>query len=244
MQAVNVVHDCTRPGDRQVGMDAARNALRSGRLVVLPTDTVYGIAADAFDSAAVADLLRAKGRGRDMPVPVLVGSWPTIDGLTASVPPKARDLIRAFWPGAVSLVVHQARTLAWDLGDARGTVMLRMPLHPVTLELLRDIGPLAVSSANVSGKPPATTVREAVDQLGSSVAVYLDGGPVEHAVASTVVDLTGDHPRVLREGAVSAEAIAAVVGGTASDLFDSATARSARQSPKATGGASGARDDG
>lgn len=215
---MNVVHDCTRPDDRRAGMDAARSALRSGRLVVLPTDTVYGIAADAFDSRAVADLLRAKGRGRNMPVPVLVGSWRTIDGLTASVPPKARDLIRAFWPGAVSLVVHQARSLAWDLGDARGTVMLRMPLHPVALELLKDIGPLAVSSANVSGRPPATTAAEAVEQLGSSVAVYLDGGPAQHAVASTIIDLTGDRPRILREGAVSAEAIAAVVGGTAADL--------------------------
>lgn len=230
---MNVVHDCTRSDDRRNGMDAARSALRSGRLVVLPTDTVYGIAADAFDSAAVADLLRAKGRGRDMPVPVLVGSWRTIDGLTASVPPKARDLIRAFWPGAVSLVVHQAQSLAWDLGDARGTVMLRMPLHPVTLELLRDIGPLAVSSANVSGKPPATTVREAVDQLGSSVSVYLDGGPAEHAVASTVIDLTGERPRILREGAVSAEAIAAVVGGTAADLRDPNSASPTSQPPAA-----------
>ncbi len=181
---------------------------------MVPTDTVYGVAADAFDSEAVASLLRAKGRGRDMPVPVLVGSWNTIDGLVTTVrPPETRELIRAFWPGGLSLVVHQAPSLAWDLGgDTRGTVMLRMPLHPVILELLREVGPLAVSSANVSGQAPATVVDDARRQLGASVSVYLDGGPSEHAVASTIVDMTSDRPRILREGAVSIEAIAEVLG--------------------------------
>lgn len=150
---MSTVYDCNNEASRAAGLNAARGALKAGRLVVVPTDTVYGIAADAFDSDAVTALLRAKGRGRDMPVPVLVGSWTTIDGLVASVRPEARELIRAFWPGGLSLVVHQAPSLAWDLGDTRGTVMLRMPLHPVTLELLREVGPLAVSSANVSGRP-------------------------------------------------------------------------------------------
>lgn len=193
-------------------MTAARNSLKAGRLVVVPTDTLYGIAADAFDANAVASLLRAKGRGRDMPVPVLVGSWSTIDGLVHTVRPQARDLIRAFWPGGLSLVVQQAPSLAWDLGDARGTVMLRMPLHPVALELLREVGPLAVSSANISGRSPATTVEQAREQLGGSVSVYLDGGPAEHAVASTIVDLTADQPRILRAGAVSATDVAEVLG--------------------------------
>lgn len=175
-------------------MSAAKNALKAGRLVVLPTDTLYGIGADAFDSEAVAALLRAKGRGRDMPVPVLVGSWNTIDGLVYSVRPQTRDLIRAFWPGGLSLVVEQAPSLAWDLGDTRGTVMLRMPLHPVALELLREVGPLAVSSANVSGRPPATTVEDAREQLGGSASVYLDGGRAEQGQASTIVDLTGATP--------------------------------------------------
>jgi tRNA threonylcarbamoyl adenosine modification protein (Sua5/YciO/YrdC/YwlC family) len=199
---------------------AAKNALKAGRLVVLPTDTLYGLAADAFDSEAVTSLLRAKGRGRDMPVPVLVGSWNTIDGLVYSVRPQARDLIRAFWPGGLSLVVEQAPSLAWDLGDTRGTVMLRMPLHPVALELLRDVGPLAVSSANISGRPPATTVGEARDQLGGSASVYLDGGKAEHAVASTIVDLTGNSPRILRVGAVSAESIAEVLGTSPESLVE------------------------
>lgn len=178
----------------------------------MPTDTLYGLAADAFDSSAVSDLLAAKRRGRDMPVPVLVGSWHTIDGLVFSVRPQARELIRAFWPGALSLVVQAAPSLAWDLGDTRGTVMLRMPLHPVALELLREVGPLAVSSANVSGQPPASTAEQAREQLGSLASVYLDGGPAEHAVASTIVDLTADQPRVLREGAVPVADIAEVLG--------------------------------
>ena len=209
---MSTVYDCNSPDSRAAGLTAAKGALKAGRLVVVPTDTGYGLAADAFDSDAVTGLLRAKGRGRDMPVPVLVGSWNTIDGLVNTVRPQARELIRAFWPGGLSLVVHQAPSLAWDLGDTRGTVMLRMPLHPVVLELLREVGPLAVSSANVSGRPPATTVDEARAQLGGSASVYLDGGPAEHAVASTIVDLTADRPRVLREGAVAVEDIAEVLG--------------------------------
>ena len=147
------VFDCADPDQRSRGIASAVGALKSGRLVVMPTDTVYGIGADAFDSAAVAALLSAKGRGRDMPVGVLVGSWHTIEGLVYAMPEGARELIRAFWPGALSLVVEQAPSLHWDLGDARGTVMLRMPLHPVAIELLREVGPMAVSSANVSGQP-------------------------------------------------------------------------------------------
>jgi tRNA threonylcarbamoyl adenosine modification protein (Sua5/YciO/YrdC/YwlC family) len=215
---VSIVYDCSDPDSRAAGLTAARTTLKSGRLAVIPTDTVYGLAADAFDSGAVADLLAAKRRGRDMPVPVLVGSWNTIDGLVFSVPQYARDLIRAFWPGGLSLVVQQAPSLAWDLGDARGTVMLRMPLHPVALELLREVGPLAVSSANVSGQPPAATVQAARDQLGELVGVYLDGGPAEHGVASTIVDLTADSPRILREGAVSAEQVGEVLGIAPGDL--------------------------
>ena len=206
------VFDCAIPERRSLGIASAATALRSGRLVVMPTDTVYGIGADAFNSAAVAALLSAKGRGRDMPVGVLVGSWHTIEGLVYSMPDGARDLIRAFWPGALSLVVAQAPSLHWDLGDTRGTVMLRMPLHPVAIELLREVGPMAVSSANVSGRPPALNADEARDQLGDLVDVYLDSGPSAQQAASTIVDLTGAAPRILRAGPVSAERIAEVLG--------------------------------
>ena len=212
--------DCTDPGERETGIAAAISALKGGRLVVMPTDTVYGIGADAFDGSAVAALLAAKGRGRDMPVPVLVGSWHTIQGLVYTVPNSAKELIRAFWPGALSLVVRQAPSLAWDLGDAHGTVMLRMPLHPVAIELLRAVGPMAVSSANISGRPAAVTADQARDQLGDLVDVYLDGGPAEQQSASTIVDLTGAHPRGLRQGPVTVEAIASVLGVDAESLTD------------------------
>jgi tRNA threonylcarbamoyl adenosine modification protein (Sua5/YciO/YrdC/YwlC family) len=205
------VFDCADPERRSLGIAAAAAALKGGRLVVMPTDTVYGIGADAFNSAAVSALLSAKGRGRDMPVGVLVGSWHTIEGLVYTMPEGARDLIRAFWPGALSLVVTQAPSLQWDLGDARGTVMLRMPLHPVAIELLREVGPLAVSSANISGRPAALDANEARSQLGDLVDVYLEAGPSAQGAASTIVDLTGATPRILRPGPVSAERIAEVL---------------------------------
>lgn len=204
--------DCAVPGTRAAGLTAAATALRAGRLVVLPTDTVYGLACDPFSAEAVTSLLATKGRGRDMPVPVLVGSWTTIDGLVLGVPAEARRLVEAFWPGGLSIVLRHAPSLSWELGDTRGTVMLRMPLHPVALELLREVGPLAVSSANRSGRPPATTAAQAREQLGDAVAVYLDGGPSGDPVASTIVDLTGSFPSVLREGAVSAAEVGEVLG--------------------------------
>src|ERR1700684_1651624 len=206
------VFDCSNPDERSRGIATAAGALKNGGVVVLPTDTVYGLGADAFDSAAVAALLSAKGRGRDMPVPVLVGSWRTIDGLALSVSKAMRDLVRAFWPGALSLVVRQAPSVQWDLGDARGTVMLRMPLHPVAIELLREVGPLAGFSANVSGRPPAVNAEEARNQLGDLVDVYLDTGPSVLQAASTIVDLTGADPRILRAGPVSVERVAKVLG--------------------------------
>jgi L-threonylcarbamoyladenylate synthase len=208
---VTELYDCADPDRRARGIAAAVGTLKAGRLVVVPTDTVYGIGADAFDSVAVSALLAAKGRGRDMPVGVLVGSWHTIEGLVYAMPDGARELIRAFWPGALSLVVAQAPSLQWDLGDARGTVMLRMPLHPVAIELLREVGPMAVSSANISGRAPAVDADEAHGQFGDLVEVYLDAGPSAQQTASTIVDLTGDAPRVLRAGPVSTDRIAEVL---------------------------------
>jgi L-threonylcarbamoyladenylate synthase len=206
-----MLYDCADPLVRPDAIDAAARAVQAGQLVVLPTDTVYGIGADAFDPTAVTDLLAAKGRGRDMPVPVLVGSWSTIDGLVTYVPAQTRSLIEAFWPGGLTLVVEHAPSLAWDLGDSRGTVAVRMPLHPVALELLERTGPMAVSSANRSGQAAARTAEEAQDQLDGSVQVYLDGGPVRVGIASTIVDVTTETPRVLREGAITVEALRRVV---------------------------------
>jgi L-threonylcarbamoyladenylate synthase len=208
---MSLFYDCSDPAERAEGLAAARDAVRRGELVVVPTDTVYGIGTDAFQPAAVAALLAAKERARDMPVPVLVGSQSGLDGLMLVVPPTVRALAEAFWPGALTLVVEQAPSLAWDLGEARGTVAVRMPRHPVALDLLAQTGPLAVSSANRTGRPPASTAKEAYEQLGYQVAVYLDGGPSGDAVQSTIVDLSAEVPRVLRPGAISLDRLREVV---------------------------------
>ena len=209
---MSMVFDCAVPQARADGLAAAAGAVRAGQLVVIPTDTVYGIGCDAFSGDSVVSLLAAKGRGPDMPVGVLVGSWSTLDGLVLTVPPQARALVEAFWPGDLSIVLPHAPSLAWDLGRTSGTVMLRMPLHPVALELLREVGPMAVSSANRTGRPAPNNAADAREQLGDSVTVYLDGGPCGDPVPSTIVDLTGDEPVVLREGAVSVDKIVEALG--------------------------------
>ncbi len=206
-----MLYDCRSLAERDRGIAAAVDAVKSGELVVLPTDTVYGIGADAFTPHAVTALLNAKGRGRNVPPPVLVGSRHTLDGLVYSLPRAARDLADAFWPGALTIVVEHSPSLQWDLGDTGGTVGVRMPLHPVALEVLRETGPMAVSSANKTGQPAAVTAEDARDQLEYSVRIYLEAGPCPDPVPSTIVDVTGDVPRVLRNGAIPVEKLRDVV---------------------------------
>lgn len=206
------IYNCADASEREEGMLLAAKAAKSGRLVVMPTDTLYGLGCDAFDNDAVASLLATKHRGPDMPVPVLVGSWDTVKGLVATLDDTARTLIEAFWPGGLSIVVPQAPSLPWNLGDTRGTVMLRMPMHPIAIELLREVGPMAVSSANISGHQPPTTAIAAKQQLGKAVTVYLDGGEAKIGKPSTIIDLSGPHPYLLREGALTAEQIGEAIG--------------------------------
>jgi tRNA threonylcarbamoyl adenosine modification protein (Sua5/YciO/YrdC/YwlC family) len=194
--------DCADEEQRPAGIAAAVAAVLKGELVVLPTDTVYGIGADAFRPAAVQSLLAAKGRGREMPPPVLVGSVRAASALVEDLGPYGQDLIDEFWPGGLTLICRASRSLKWDLGDTKGTVAVRMPQNEIALELLVQTGPMAVSSANLTGQPAATTAEAAREQLGESVDIYLDGGPCEADVPSTIVDLTGEMPRLLRGGAV------------------------------------------
>jgi tRNA threonylcarbamoyl adenosine modification protein (Sua5/YciO/YrdC/YwlC family) len=208
---VTVTYDCTKPADRDRGLDEAADVVRAGGLVVLPTDTVYGIGGDAFTRWAVKALLDAKGRGREMPPPVLVASWTGIDGLMLTIPQQVRDLVEAFWPGPLTLIVEHSPSLDWDLGDTAGTVGLRMPMHPVAIELLERTGPMAVSSANKSGQPAATTCEDAKAQLGESVDVYLDAGPTPGALPSTIVDTTATPMRILRKGALDPETLRTVI---------------------------------
>ena len=208
------VFDCSDNSQLLSGAREARQAIARGEVVVLPTDTVYGVAVDAFSPEAVDKLLRAKGRGRQSPPPVLVPNTATLAALAERVPAPVQQLVDAFWPGPLTIVLPAQPSLAWDLGETGGTVALRMPDRALTLEILRETGPLAVSSANRTGEPAAMTVAEAQAMLGDSIAVYLNDGPSSSdGVASTIIDATkldddGGSIRILREGGVSREAIA------------------------------------
>jgi tRNA threonylcarbamoyl adenosine modification protein (Sua5/YciO/YrdC/YwlC family) len=210
------IYDCSVEAELLTGMRLARTAIGRGDLVVIPTDTVYGLAADAFNAAAVQKLVEAKGRTRAAPPPVLIPGIPTLDALAESVPQEVRELVAKYWPGALTVILPARSSLQWDLGDTRGTVALRMPANRVALELLSETGPLAVSSANLTGRAPATSAAEAQTMLGDSVAVYLDGG-VGGSVASTIVDATGllspdGKLRIVREGVIAADEIRQLVG--------------------------------
>jgi len=215
-------YDCSDPDGLLTGMRLARAALGRGELVVVPTDTVYGVAADAFSAQAVQRLLDAKGRTRQSPPPVLIPGIATLDALASDVPQQVRDLVDAFWPGGLTVILHAQPSLDWDLGETRGTVALRMPDSRIALELLQEVGPLAVSSANTTGDPAAMDVDAAEAMLGDSVSVYLDGGVLEPhdgaaaSTGSTIVDATGlstgEGLRIVRHGVVPDDEIARVVG--------------------------------
>lgn len=209
--------------EREAAIEAASLAIQRGGLAAIPTDTVYGVAADAFDAEAVGDLLAAKGRGRDMPPPVLVSSATTLDALAVRVPAYARALVEEFWPGPLTLVCHAQPSLQWDLGDTRGTVAARMPDHEIALEILERTGPLAVSSANRTGMPAATDADQVEEMLGDAVEVLVDAGPSPMGAVptpSTIVDVTGARPRVLRLGALGREQLNAVLEPLGVTLHD------------------------
>lgn len=200
-------YDCADEETRRAGIDAAQAALEAGELAVLPTDTVYGLAADAFSPEAVQRLLDAKGRTRQMPPPVLVGAPTTLEALATEVPGWLRSMTTELWPGPLTVICRQQPSLTWDLGETHHTVAVRMPDHPVTLALLKQTGPLAVSSANLTGEPAAVTADDAERMLGDAVSVYLDAGTSPGGTASTILDVTGSAPRILREGPVDLETL-------------------------------------
>jgi len=214
-----VILPCFDPSTWGPSLDAAVHALSRGEVVVLPTDTVYGVGCDAFQPDAVARVLAAKGRDRQMPPPVLIPSAQTVDGLARDVPETVRALMEACWPGPLTVIVSAQPSLAWDLGETHGTVALRVPNHPAALALLARTGPMAVTSANRTGQPAAITADDAEQQLGDAVSVYLDAGDSPLGVASTIVDATGALLRVVREGGVSRERLVEIVGA---DVFEEA----------------------
>lgn len=197
---------------------AAADALRAGGAVVLPTDTVYGVAADAFNPAGTARVFAAKGRSRELPLPVFVHSPKQLPGLAAHVGDEAERLMAAFWPGALTIVLAAQVGLRWDLGESDGTVAVRMPLDDVALAVVRAVGPLAATSANRSGTPPATTAQQAAEALGDDVEVVLDDGPRTTSIPSTIVDLTRAVPYVIRAGAIDEGLVFAVANGAIEPL--------------------------
>jgi tRNA threonylcarbamoyl adenosine modification protein (Sua5/YciO/YrdC/YwlC family) len=213
------IYNCSDQSELLTGMRLARAAIGRGDLIVIPTDTVYGVAVDAFNSDAVLRLLDAKNRTTASPPPVLVPGIPTLDALAEVVPDEVRALVKAFWPGGLTVILPAQESLKWNLGETHGTVALRMPDDPIALELLSETGPLAVSSANLTGEPAAMTVEDAERMLGNSVEVYLDGGAVGSrypaagdGTGSTIVDATGllrpgGSIRIVRHGVIPDEAI-------------------------------------
>lgn len=199
------IYDCSDSAELLTGMRQAKLAIGRGELIVLPTDTVYGIGADAFNAKAVQSLLDAKGRGRSTPPPVLIGDASALDALAVDIPDVARTLTEKFWPGPLTLVLHAQPSLTWDLGETKGTVGLRIPASQEAIALLKETGPMAVSSANIHGKPSATNAEQAFDYFGESVPVYLNAGESSVGVASTILDLTNAQNkviRILRQGAL------------------------------------------
>ena len=210
------IYDCSVEAELLTGMRLARVAIGRGDLVVVPTDTVYGLAADAFNPGAVQKLIDAKGRTRQSPPPVLIPGIPTLDALAETVPDEVRALVAKFWPGALTIILQAQSSLQWDLGETHGTVALRMPANRIVLELLSETGPLAVSSSNLTGRPAATTASGAEEMLGEAVSIYLDDGE-GGTVASTIVDATAlslpeGKLRIVREGSIVADEIRAIVG--------------------------------
>ncbi|MEY4321483.1 MAG: hypothetical protein RL167_211 [Actinomycetota bacterium] len=205
-------------------MRLAKVALGRGEVVVVPTDTVYGIAGDAFNPKAVEKLLATKGRGRQSPPPVLIGNLNALYALAETVPDVAKRLAETFWPGALTMILRSQPSLSWDLGETKGTVALRMPDHKIALALLEEVGPLAVSSANLTGEPAAVTCQQAVAYFDTAVATYLDGGASPKGEASTILDLTDivdsvdaegnivttGKIKIVRQGALSAKKIESV----------------------------------
>ena len=189
-----------------------KSLIAAGKLLVVPTDTVYGIAADPFSVSAVDRLLTAKGRGREFPSPVLVSSISQAAALVPEIPPLARSFMEKFWPGALTVVLPARKDLPLDLGVTGGTVAVRQPDQSDLLQLLQENGPLAVTSANLHGLPPAQTVPQAQEYFGNKVAEYLDAGRSQIGEPSTIVKVEEAEYSVLRSGAIPSRQLQLVAG--------------------------------
>ncbi len=209
--------DINVPGwDKQ--LDYAAGVLKSGGLVAFPTETVYGLGANALDEKAVAGIFSAKGRPSDNPLIVHIADRKELEDLTAFVPGCAGPLISAFWPGPLTLIMPKAASVSDIITAGLDTVAVRMPSHPVALELIKKAGvPVAAPSANVSGRPSPTLASHVIEDLDGRVDVILDGGKVEVGLESTVLDITQAAPMILRPGGVTFEQLVGLLGDVSFD---------------------------
>jgi L-threonylcarbamoyladenylate synthase len=189
----------------------AVKALAGGDIIGLPTDTVYGLAADPFHTGASDRLFRLKGRPRNVELPVLVSTEDQALSLCTAVPQTARRLMKRYWPGPITLVLPRRPDLQADLGEEDATIGIRCPAHPVPLAICEQIGPIATTSANRHQETALTTAQEVAESLGPELVLVLDAGTCD-GIPSTVVDCTGEQPKVLREGRLSQEDVAAAIG--------------------------------
>jgi len=191
----------TLPTSDSGSIETARVLIANGELIAYPTDTVYGLSSSPFDSTAIEKIFLAKGRDFNKAVAILVGSVDQIEQVTTGFSNTAQHLAARFWPGALTLVVPIAPGLPGNISP-NATIGIRMPDHPFALSLLKSLGPLATTSANLSGKPDAMNPQDVQIQLTGKIALILDGGACPGGVPSTVVDCCQPEIRILREGAI------------------------------------------
>jgi L-threonylcarbamoyladenylate synthase len=194
------------PAEDPEAIGAALSVMRSGGLVAFPTDTVYGLGAILFDDKAVESIYVAKGRSGEKAIPVLISDAAELDRVAKSIPRMARRLADRFWPGPLTLIVKKKPAVPLAVSSTE-TVGVRVPDHAATRALLRASGPLAVTSANISGQPSPSTAQEVLDQLDGRIALILDGGKTPGGVPSTVVDCLQSEPVILRVGPLSLDDI-------------------------------------
>ncbi|MBV7364071.1 threonylcarbamoyl-AMP synthase [Actinomycetaceae bacterium TAE3-ERU4] len=193
-------------------LELLRCSYEKYELLVLPTDTVYGIGVKPDSSTAIERLLAAKGRGRQMPPPVVGADYETLREYVGKCDYPLEELCRQFWPGPLTLILPTPQDFPWNLGEITGSVALRVPNSEQMLEILRTTGPLALTSANITGAPPALTCEQAREYFGDSVGCYVDGGPAPLGKASTILDLSSEKPRILRAGSIGAKELAKCLG--------------------------------
>jgi L-threonylcarbamoyladenylate synthase len=205
------VLNCVDPAERGRAITAAATSIKAGGLVVFPTEAAYVVGTDAFSPPATDGIRALRGIGRQTPLPVLIKGAAVMDGVASIASDQARELAAAFWPGALTLIVPKSPSIHWQIGGDERYVQLRVPLHPVALELLAETGPVVTSVAKTADGPVVTGTHDS-SGLQQEVSVFLDYHTLEPAPRSTIVDCTGDRVRILRHGSVTPEELAEILG--------------------------------